>query len=285
MFKVNRVCVCLASLIIGGCLGIPHPPGQNVILSSLSIDHGVELYELNHRAQLSDEEQRHGVSAPRLGRNLIFVALDESIQKKFKHQLDGIFPHSPNEAPPRIEEVVWWMLAPKLTRLYDSVIRISYDAFSKDTLFKAIKHFEVRNMSYDLILLTHGFPNHLATSVGYKFLSWEMLGELKGKLKNLGLVYMSSCFSSTLVPDWTAAGAREVISFKKYNSNYFYPFLLVENLNASDFNTVWAYEITNHSIKNKLHRRLYRMVIEGMLFEGAFEKYLETLDMPEFYEK
>lgn len=194
-----------ATLLLLNSCTIPQPPNVSKF-SSISISSsGVEHYVVK-----VDRGNWHR-------KNLIFAAADENIQKHFTEQVADFFE---NKKAPMLEDIAWWTNAPNFLRMYDEIIRLPSPVRFFD-LAEAIAAMEKKNISYDIVLLTHGLPNHLSSGTGY-FLSYNELESWKGKLPHLNLVFMQGCFSSSLATDWKAAGAKWVLSFADFNRNFLY---------------------------------------------------------------
>lgn len=255
----------LLALFSAGCGKLPQPPGNDVISARGVLREapgGLEVVRL--------QGARHA------DRNLIYVALDDVIQTSFGERIARLYPKRPGL---RLEEIAWWMHVRKMVGLYDQVVRIGHDRFSRETLFVALEYMESLGRPYDLVLLTHGIPNHIKTTQGHELLSWKDLAELKGKLRGLNLVFMQSCFGSTLAPDWQEAGAKAVISFPKLNRNFFYFDFFLVDYKRERFDVMAAYEQTNRTVHSRLRKhRLYRQVVTEM--EMTMEEYIDEAPHP-----
>lgn len=237
-----------------GCLRHPQEPGPKVIRESSQLGEdpaqALELHRFRTPLHAGKKEAM----------NLIYVALDDTVQYQFGPRIEDLY-----GKPVRLEELSWWVHAPKFRGLYREVIRIPHDRFTSQNLLLALQAMESRGIPYDLILLTHGIPNHLVTTRGTPLFSWKDLAALQGKLPSLRLVFMQSCFGSSLEQDWHAAGAKAVMSYPGLNRNFFYLdfFLREYRQDPTDIRAAW--KRTNRQVKLKIRTSpLYRRIIREM---------------------
>jgi hypothetical protein len=211
-------------------------------------------------------------------RNLVFVALDQSFQSYFDEDLKKIY--RTNEQV-RVEDLAWWIFAPQLRGIYDQVIRVSYEKFNQETFLAAMDYMESLHTPYDAILLTHGIPNHIFTTKGFPVISWKEVDEWKGRFPSLELLFMQSCYGSSLAPDWLQTGAKVVMSYPGLNRNFFYPMTLLKSLrkNLSRLNEPLqdlseaerierikkAYNLANEKVQHDVKKSaLDKFMIQGM---------------------
>jgi phosphatidylglycerol:prolipoprotein diacylglycerol transferase len=192
----------LFPFLLSGCL--PKPPESTDFRSIQSFEN-FELYETRKPKEAGRK-------------NVIFVAADDTLQFAFTQFAKNLYQV---EAPPRLEEIAFWQYAKDLRQIYNKILRIPSPRVGYQALTEALDIMERREEPYDLILLTHGMPNHLSTGTGY-FFSFRELTELKGKLPRLNLVMLQSCFGSTLAEDFIEAGAKAVLSYEGMNRNFFF---------------------------------------------------------------
>lgn len=241
-------------------------PGPEIVVRTQETDLGSTVYSMRF------QYDRH--------RNAIYIAVDNQVQKYFDKQAVDFF----GENPPRIEELSWWIYAKPLRRIYDDILVIPYNRFSKESLYEALEYMESKNETYDLYLMTHGIHNHITTSKGYDMLSYEDIDELKGSLAYLNLVYMQSCFGSTLSQDWLDAGANYVISYPDFNRNFFYLEFFLDQYGPQRKHPDKAYERTNKALYRKMKNNpLYAQLLEAM--DLSLEDYEEMSEYPEFFSK
>ena len=209
----------LPILLLGlsGCFGLPQPPGAGTY-ARLGVDGavgaaGLPLYRMAGKR--------------RPARNAIFVVLEASFQKYFRDELPRLY-RTKKEV--RLEDVAWWALAPGLKGIYDKVIRLPEDRFNAENLQASLDFMEKAGKPYDLYLLTHGIPNHITTTRGSPLLSWKQIDDWKRRFPGLGLVFLQSCYGTSLAPDWLATGARAVMSYADENRNFFFPMVLLKSL-------------------------------------------------------
>lgn len=148
-------------LLCGACL-LPKPPSSD-ILKTQSKTTALESYRVIPQdvARLRGE-RRPWRSAPKAPeRNLLFVAVDETVQVQFQERLRELYR---TEQEVRLEDVSWWRFVPKMRGLYDQVLRIPHDQLNAQSLEEAIVTLEQMRKPYDIMLLTHGIPNHVTAS-------------------------------------------------------------------------------------------------------------------------
>jgi hypothetical protein len=269
-FRANQM--IYASLVLlmtlaSGCEVLPHSPGKKTVSAVESFDEG----------DLLVSEMSPSVSS-RPKRSVIFAMVENEFQPKFRKEIKKLY--FPRKTP-RLEDMIWWHLAPRFKLLYDRVIRIPYDKLSAHSLAEAIDYAESLNSEYDLVLLTHGYPNHLSASQGADFISWEDIDQFKGKLSHLRAVYMQSCFGSSLSQDWLQAGAQFAIASPGLTENFFFYDVFVSSLIHSDGDVSVAYSETAKNLEDIIEKTpLYKEFISAF-FKESPQSYFRTLDMPE----
>jgi len=213
--------------------------------------------------------------------NAVFVAVDDEIQNKFESKIAEELKASGQEAQ-RLEELAWWLYVPKMKKLYGEVFRLRFNAFTEQTLEVALDEAQKRNKDFDLILLTHGLPNHIAASKGQGFVSYKTLERWKGRYPNLRIVYMQSCYGQSLAADWRAVGAKVVLAYKGLNRNFFFMDSYLDRLRIGGGDAPKkAFDETikgmNDFIANSF---LYPKVLNAMGL--STEEYLKEAASPEF---
>ena len=219
-------------LLLSACLSFPQPPGGEVAVriahSEISLPEGVELYEINQQDQTGSPRarvQHPTISAPH--RNLVFVALDQKFQAFFDDDLKALYK---TDQQVRMEDIAWWLIAPETKKIYNQVIRLSHTQFTRETLVSALDYAEKLGEPYDVFLMTHGFPNNIVTIDKSKPVTWEDIGNWKGRFPRMELMFMQSCYGSSLGADWLAAGAKAVMGYKGMDRNFFYPITLLKTM-------------------------------------------------------
>jgi len=268
---------------LSGCLALPHTPNaktlQQVELPPQYVSHlssaDAQALELYHVGKPDTHY------APRVQRNMVFVALDRTFQSYFDSDLKKIY-HTQEEV--RIEDLAWDVFAPELVGVYDQVLRISYNSFNANTLEAALDYMESQHQDYDLFLLTHGLPNNIMTTPGSPLLSWQEIDQWKGRFPSLDLVFMQSCYGSTLAPDWLQTGAKAVMSYPGLNRNFFYPMTLFKELKKQTSTGVEratdASRLSNQKVQSDIKRSgLDRFMIQGLGM--SVQDYLNTAPMPQ----
>ena len=196
--------------LLTSCGYIPTPPSAYTYKKSKLAD-GLDVYHMN------DEDSTEK------NLNLLFIAADAIIQNNFISPLTQAY----GKNPPLLEDLAWWHYFPLLRKTYNTVMRIPPEYLTHENLFIFLEYLEALGRPYDVILLTHGFHNHLSDGDTGYFLSYRELDKWRGRLKKLNMVFMQACFSCTLGKDWMNAGAKYVICYNGLNRNFFYlkPFL------------------------------------------------------------
>jgi hypothetical protein len=268
---------------LSGCLSLPHTPNEKTLqqielpqqyvshLSSVDAQ-ALELYHVG-------KPDTHRV--PRVQRNMVFVALDRTFQSYFDSDLKKIY-HTQEVV--RIEDLAWDVFVPELVGVYDQVLRISYNSFNANTLEAALDYMESQHQDYDLFLLTHGLPNNIMTTPGSPLLSWQEIDQWKGRYPSLDLVFMQSCYGSTLAPDWLQTGAKAVMSYPGLNRNFFYPMTLFKELrkqtSAGVERATDASRLSDQKVQSDIKRSgLDRFMIQGLGM--TIQDYLNTAPMPQ----
>lgn len=263
--------IVLISLTATACL-LPKPPNEKVM--TLIKKHDVEQWRvkpIDFKPMLGN---RRAQSKPSIERNLLFVAVDDTVQGQFQTKIKQVY-QSRDEI--RIEDITWWRFAPLMRGLYDQVLRIPHDKLNTATLTQAIVHLESLGKPWDLFLLTHGIPNHITASSGNELISYKDLEKLP-RLDHLKLVYSQGCFSETLAPDWIGLGAKETLSFEGWNRNFFFIDFFLEKFKKTG-SVFEAYNFVNNNIQELMKNdRLYDLLLQEL--DLSVEEYLEISPAP-----
>jgi hypothetical protein len=213
--------------------------------------------------------------------NAVFVAVDDEIQKRFESELRKELLESGRQAQ-RLEELAWWLYVPKMKKLYAEVFRLRYNDFTEATLEVALDEASKRSKPFDLILLTHGLPNHIAASKGQGFVSFKTLERWRGRYPKLRIVYMQSCYGQSLAQDWAQVGAKVVMAYKGLNRNFFFMDSYLDRLRQGGGDAPKAaYDKTIAGMRSFISNSLlYPKILSAMGFTN--EQYLEEAKNPEF---
>lgn len=258
----------LALVLAGGCARLPEEPGPEAFSSTETLSGGlVERYAY--------PPDRAGT---RTGRNLLLVIADASIQDGLRDRAEGYLGRAAPEGV-GLEELSWWHYSPLLGDVYGEVHLIRRDGARYRVVREAVGRLERTGVPYDIILLTHGLPNHISSGRDH-FLSWREIGGWRGRLDGLNLVFMQGCFGSTLAGDWLEAGAGTVIAHEGLNTNFLYlsSFLKRYRRTPGDVPAAWAAANRSHA-SNVRNSPLYRTVIRELL-DSSVEEHLETIATP-----
>ncbi len=263
-------------LFCTGCL-LPKQPNHIIIESTKW--HESQEFEVV-KLKTRDLTSLRGNTRPSFGprkkapKNLLFAAVDETVQGQFAERLQEVY-RTQDEI--RLEDVSWWRFAPLMMDLYDTVAKIPYDNLSAKSLADAIEFLEAEGKPFDIILLTHGIPNHITSSGGYDLISYKDIAALPA-LKQLDMVFMQGCFSETLAPDWIKLGAKTVLSYEGWNRNFFYIdfFLPAYKKQGS---AAKAFDSVNKSIQEDMTKSLlYKKILEEL--QMSFEEYFAISPSP-----
>ena len=218
--NVKGVLALFSLLLLVGCL--PSPPDYRYVSKfKILSEEGIFLYDMNNKLIVDEGE----LVDTNPNRNLIFVAIDDSVAPQFQPQINKLYKKNGQEAGPRAEDIAWWQLSKKIKTVYDKVIYITFDNFNRDSLKEAIVQAERLGKPYDLYLLTHGIPNHIKASAGEEFISYKDIAKLSGVVTRIcggffSILAFSACVvSPVLTPTLMSKSfpsflAISIISFK-----------------------------------------------------------------------
>lgn len=268
---IRMVLTLIAGFSLSGCL-LPQPPQESWFSSHETVRPGFEVFvSRQDMFSLGEKARSRG--------NAIFLTADTYIFKSLSQKLSVSSQEGLNESGVSLDELAWREEAPYLAAMYKKIIVIGVREAKRQTMFQALAMMEESGQPYDIYLLTHGIPNHLSSGEGY-FFSFNELAALKNQLKNLRLVFMQSCFGSTLAPDWLAAGAKSVISFDGFNRNFFFITFFLRWYRYFDARA--AYQKTISNMRNSLERHLlYSELLRAFGF--SIDDYIRTAPNPELH--
>src|SRR5262249_27745622 len=143
-------------VLASGCI-YPEPPGYGTVQNITKLADGTgEWIQIK---QPMDPDPKHlPVPRPERRRNLLLVVVDDFVQfdqgddgkeQSINEKLVSIY-HDPNI---RLENVVWWMYAPRIQYSYKSVLRIYWNGLNKDSLVSALDAMEAKKEPYDAMFL------------------------------------------------------------------------------------------------------------------------------------
>lgn len=286
--KIVRVVAVLAATAgLSGCM-LPTPPGNELFSESQVIRPGL----IHYRSY--DYEKKTMIHPKRRG-NVLFLTADSYMYKLISGQISNYFekgdgttgstlpsstPSSTNDQQLSIEELAWWEYAPILTDIYDHIIRITLKEAKHKTVLQALEELEAFDQPYDVFILSHGFPNHLSSGDGY-FLSYRELEEYRSthpKSKHMNVLFMQSCFGSSLVEDWNKVGAKAVLSFPGFNRNFFFISFFLGYLRDLELKDAYQTTIDNMEA-NLTNSPLYRKLLE--ILGITVEQYLKASPNPD----
>jgi hypothetical protein len=208
-------------------------------------------------------------------KNLIFITADNFTGKQFEAQLKAAYK---SDTPPTLNEVTWWQFVPLFRDEYHKVIYLPLEQAKYANIMASIKYMESQSLQYDLIIMSHGIPNHLTDGDPGYFLSFKEIDELKGQLKKLNLVFMQACFGQTLAADWIDAGARKVMAFEGFNRNFFFVSVFLDHHRW--YSDEQAFQTANRDMRSELmKKKLYRYLISKGLGMSV-DEYLEQGEEP-----
>jgi hypothetical protein len=208
-------------------------------------------------------------------KNLIFITADNFTGKQFEAQLKAAYKKDP---APTLNEVTWWQFVPLFRDEYNKVIYLPLEQAKYANIMASIRYMETQSFDYDLIIMSHGIPNHLTTGEAGYFLSFKEIDELKGQLKKLNLVFMQACFGQSLAPDWIDAGAKKVMAFEGFNRNFFFVSVFLDHHRWYD--DAGAFTTANRDMRDELNKKkLYKYLITKGL-EMSVDEYLAQAEEP-----
>lgn len=267
--------VSVLALTLSGCL-LPSAPKKSDFQDvSATSDFTVYTMDRNHQSAPARTNGQAPSKMLPTTKNLVFVTADSFSQIQFEPLLAATYK---KEHPPTLNEVSWWQFAPLFRDLYSKVIYLPLEQAKYANIVASLKYMEAQGQPYDLIIMSHGIPNHLTTGDSGYFMSFKEIDDLKGQLKNLNLVFMQACFGESLVPDWIGAGAKTVISFSGFNRNFFFISVFLDHHRWYDERS--AFYTANRDMRTTLNKnKLYKMMIEKGL-GMTVEQYLQQAEAP-----
>ncbi len=263
------------SLTMSGCL-LPEAPSKSSFANvQATPDFTVYTMDRNHN---SAPPRANGKAPSKMlptTKNLIFVTADEFTGHLFERQLAAAYKA---ETPPTLNDVSWWQFAPLFRDLYNQVIYLNVDQAKNANITAALHYMEKQNLPYDLVILSHGIPNHLTTGETGYFMSFKEIDDLKGQLPKLNFVFMQACFGNSLAKDWLDAGAKTVISFDGFNRNFFFISVFLDHHRWYD--EKGAFFTANRDMRAILNKsKLYTMLIKSGL-NMTVDQYLDQAEEP-----
>lgn len=262
-------------LLLSGCL-LPEPPKKGSFAgqekSSLFTVYTMDRDHSSAPPVKPGERPRKMLPTTK---NLIFITADTFTGKQFEAQLKAAYKKDP---APTLNEVTWWQFVPLFRDEYSKVIYLPLEQAKYANIMASIRYMETQSLDYDLIIMSHGIPNHLTTGETGYFLSFKEIGELKGQLKKLNLVFMQACFGQSLAPDWIDAGAKKVMAFEGFNRNFFFISVFLDHHRWYD--DAGAFATANRDMKDELNKKkLYKYLITKGL-EMSVDEYLAQAEEP-----
>lgn len=263
------------SLILSGCL-LPEAPKKSSF-SSVTETSQYTLYTMDrdHNAAPARTNGKTPTKMLPTTKNLIFVTADQITNRAFQPLLEQAYKKDP---APTLNEVSWWQLVPVFRDLYNKVIYIPADKAKNANIMAAIQYMEKQSLRYDLIILSHGYPNFLTSGDPGYFLSFTEIDAMKGQLKKLNLVFMQACYGDSLAKDWLDAGARTVIAFEGEMRNFFFISVFLDHHRWYDERG--AFFTANRDMAQILDKKkLYKLMIERGL-KMDIDQYLDQAEEP-----
>jgi len=262
-------------LLLSGCL-LPEAPkkGSFVDIEKTSL-FTVYTMDRNHNSAPPVRAGERPKKMLPTTRNLIFITADNFTGKQFAPQLKAAYK---SDNPPTLNQVTWWQFVPLFRDEYHKVIYLTVDQAKYANIMAAIKYMEGQSLQYDLIIMSHGIPNHLTDGDPGYFLSFKEIDELKGQLKKLNLVFMQACFGNSLAADWIDAGAKKVMSFEGFNRNFFFISVFLDHHRW--YSDEQAFVTANRDMREELtKKKLYAYLITKGL-GLSIDDYLKQAEEP-----
>ena len=267
MFKKARLLLIGATLMaLTGCLGTPdEPKTKDFAKIEKRKDFAVHTMKREHKPSKTMRKTT---------KNLILITADTFLTDQFQPLLNAAYK---DKKTPTLNQFAWWAYRPLLSDIYNKVIYLDVEQAKHAIITDAIQYMEKQPEKFDLIILSHGIPNHLTTGeVGY-FMSFKEIQDL-GTLKKLNLVFMQACFGKTLAQDWLNAGARRVMSYEGFNRNFFFVGIFLNHHRFYDEDG--AFFTAKRDMEKELDRnQLYKAIIKRGLGTDV-KGYLAQVEEP-----
>lgn len=276
MKMINLVLIAMIGLVLSGCKMLPSEPPKKTFLD---IEKHSDFTVYSMKRDHSAAPARTNGKAPKkmlpTTKNLVFLTADTFSSEQFAPLLSAAYK---SDNPPTLNELAWWQFAPLFRDVYDKVIYLPLEQAKYANILASLKYMEKQGKKYDLIVMSHGIPNHLTTGETGYFMSFKEIDELQGQLKNLNLVFMQACFGSSLVQDWLKAGADTVISFDGFNRNFFFISVFLDHHRW--YNEQGAFLTANRDMRATLNKnKVYKLMIEKGL-GLTVDQYLSQAEEP-----
>ncbi len=231
------VATFIASMVLSGC-DLPQPPPSDLFSVNFA-DHQHIVLQSRKKQNLQPTK------------NLLFLATDEVLEAKIR---DALTQSNANIHLPSLEDLAWWEMAPLAASRYDTVIRVLPGGARFQVLQSSLDELNSLQKPFDLIVLSHGFPNHLSSGNKGYFLSFREMKTWSDRYPNLDLVFLQACFGASLAPDFFRAGAKKVLAYSGLNINFVFVSLYFQyyrHLNADE-----AYRYTTMNLQWYAKNRL-----------------------------
>ena len=115
-----KLITLIALLLVTSCV-LPQKPGKNVIKSKEVVGYtDLTVYDIANKKKKHPIHRTNGLRKYKVKRNMLFVALDESVSPQFQPAIDRAY----KKEGVTIEDITWWKMAPKLYNMYDKVVKI-----------------------------------------------------------------------------------------------------------------------------------------------------------------
>lgn len=278
---LSKSLLLVALVAVQGCL-YPKAPGSQTISKIQTLpgakSEWIQMAPYRKTSTVGPRGQTISITQKR-SKNLLFIAADDVIGKRLQPEFAKIY----NRSDIRLENVLWWLYAPKIQKTYNYVLRIQWNGFNKDTFLKALRQMESLKQDYDVMLLAHGIPNHLIASPGQGVISFRDIGALKGKLRYADGLYLQACFGNSLSPDFLDAGFQSVIAYEGLNWNFFYPDYFLDAMALKKGNVDKSHDHVLEHFDSKLKWSVQDRQVLKRVFGEKPAEYLDEVQLPELY--
>ncbi|RYZ75520.1 MAG: hypothetical protein EOP05_07610 [Proteobacteria bacterium] len=267
ILKNARLVIVAASMMaLTGCLGTPDEP-KTKDFAKIEKRSDYSIYTMKR-------EHKPSKTMRKTTKNLILITADTFLTDQFQPLLNAAYK---DKKTPTLNQFAWWAYQPLISDIYNKVIYLDVEQAKHAIITDAIRYMEKQPLQFDLIVLSHGIPNHLTTGeVGY-FMSFKEIQDL-GKVKNLNLVFMQACFGKSLAQDWLNAGARRVMSYEGFNRNFFFIGIFLDHHRFYDEDG--AFFTAKRDMEKELEKKdLYKAIIKRGLGTDV-KGYLSQVEEP-----
>jgi hypothetical protein len=243
------------------------PPSAHYFSQTHQVSDGLSIHDSNsNRAQF--------VTAKKRG-NALFLVADEILFAQAQVKVNAL------RHVPSLEDLAWGESAGYLTVMYKRIYRIGLKQAKNETFIRTMNELQSLNEPFDIYILSHGMPGILSSGNGY-FLSLSDLRAWLQKFPGLRLVFLQSCFGSSLANGFLNIGAQQVIAFEGMNRNILWFTQFLRFYRFMDARDAWDQTNTQLSFLLQSDPRIdFLAKVVGI----DIEDYIRSSPGPIFFEK